>query len=168
MAVIYDVCAKAGVPCALSEVFAKGGEGGKALAETVLSILDDTAQVKYTYELDAPLTDKIRCCSEENLPRRQCQLQRRRQKNAGRADRPGLRQPAGLHRQDAVFLQRQCQADRPRRMASPSTSARCGSPRGAGFVVVVCGSIMTMPGLPKHPAAMDIDVDVNGKITGLF
>ena len=59
MAVIYDVCAKAGVPCALSEVFAKGGEGGKALAETVLSILDDTAQVKYTYELDAPLTDKI-------------------------------------------------------------------------------------------------------------
>ena len=46
MAVIYDVCAKAGVPCALSEVFAKGGEGGKALAETVLSILDDTTQVK--------------------------------------------------------------------------------------------------------------------------
>ncbi|MDD5841529.1 MAG: formate--tetrahydrofolate ligase, partial [Gemmiger formicilis] len=39
---------------------------------------------------------------------------------------------------------------------------------GAGFVVVVCGSIMTMPGLPKHPAAMDIDVDVHGKITGLF
>ena len=112
MAVIYDVCAKAGVPCALSEVFAKGGEGGKALAETVLSILDDTAQVKYTYELDAPLTDKIRCCSEEYLPRRQCQLHRRRQKDAGRADRPGLRQPAGLHRQDAVFLQRQRQADR--------------------------------------------------------
>ena len=39
---------------------------------------------------------------------------------------------------------------------------------GAGFVVVICGSIMTMPGLPKHPAAMDIDVDVHGKITGLF
>ena len=112
MAVIYDVCAKAGVPCALSEVFAKGGEGGKALAETVLSILDETAQVKYTYELDAPLTDKIECCGEENLPRRQCQLQCRRQKDAGRADRPGLRQPAGLHCQDAVFLQRQCQADR--------------------------------------------------------
>ena len=59
MDVIYDVCSKAGVPCALSEVFAKGGEGGKALAETVLSILDDSAEVQYTYELDAPLTDKI-------------------------------------------------------------------------------------------------------------
>ena len=60
MDVIYDrSAAKAGVSCALSEVFAKGGEGGKALAETVLSILDDSAEVQYTYELDAPLTDKI-------------------------------------------------------------------------------------------------------------
>ena len=56
-------------PAPLSEVFAKGGEGGKALAETVLSILDDSAEVQHTYELDAPLTDKIEAVATKSTAR---------------------------------------------------------------------------------------------------
>src|SRR5699024_9344336 len=65
MDVIYKVCREAGVPCALSEVFAKGGEGGKALAETVLSILDDRAELRYTYELNATLPEKIEAVAKK-------------------------------------------------------------------------------------------------------
>lgn len=166
MDVIYDVCSKAGVPCALSEVFAKGGEGGKALAETVLSILDDSAEVQYTYELDAPLTDKIEAVATK-IYRAGRVSYTAAAKDAGRADRAGLWQAAGLHCQNAVFLQRQRQlTGAPEGHTLNVREVRLSA--GAGFVVVVCGSIMTMPGLPKHPAAMDIDVDVHGKITGLF
>ena len=111
MDVIYDVCNKAGVPCALSEVFAKGGEGGKALAETVLSILDDSAEVQYTYELDAPLTDKIEAVATKIYRAGRVSYTAAAKKGAGRADRAGLWQAAGLHCQNAVFLQRQRQAD---------------------------------------------------------
>ena len=69
MAVIEEVCAKAGVKCALSEVFAKGGEGGKALAETVLSIMPEAPQpIQYTYDLGASLPEKIEAVAKKNLP----------------------------------------------------------------------------------------------------
>lgn len=67
MAVIEEVCAKAGVKCALSEVFAKGGEGGKALAETVLSIMPEAPQpIQYTYDLGASLPEKIEAVAKKS------------------------------------------------------------------------------------------------------
>ena len=167
MAVIYDVCAKAGVPCALSEVFAKGGEGGKALAETVLSILDDSAKVQYTYELDAPLTDKISAVAKNIYRAGNVSYTPAAKKTLDELTALGYGSlPVCIAKTQYSFSDNAKLTGAPEGFTLNVREVRLSA--GAGFVVVVCGSIMTMPGLPKHPAAMDIDVDVNGKITGLF
>ncbi len=167
MDVIYDVCSKAGVPCALSEVFAKGGEGGKALAETVLSILDDSAEVQYTYELDAPLTDKIEAVATKIYRAGRVSYTAAAKKALDELTALGYgKLPVCIAKTQYSFSDNAKLTGAPEGHTLNVREVRLSS--GAGFVVVVCGSIMTMPGLPKHPAAMDIDVDVHGKITGLF
>ena len=167
MDVIYDVCSKAGVPCALSEVFAKGGEGGKALAETVLSSLDDSAEVQYTYELDAPLTDKIEAVATKISRAGRVSYTAAAKKTLDELTALGYgKLPVCIAKTQYSFSDNAKLTGAPEGHTLNVREVRLSA--GAGFVVVVCGSIMTMPGLPKHPAAMDIDVDVHGKITGLF
>ena len=167
MDVIYDVCSKAGVPCALSEVFAKGGEGGKALAEPVLSILDDSAEVQYTYELDAPLTDKIEAVATKIYRAGRVSYTAAAKKTLDELTALGYgKLPVCIAKTQYSFSDNAKLTGAPEGHTLNVREVRLSA--GAGFVVVVCGSIMTMPGLPKHPAAMDIDVDVHGKITGLF
>ena len=167
MDVIYDVCSKAGVPCALSEVFAKGGKGGKALAETVLSILDDSAEVQYTYELDAPLTDKIEAVATKIYRAGRVSYTAAAKKTLDELTSLGYgKLPVCIAKTQYSFSDNAKLTGAPEGHTLNVREVRLSA--GAGFVVVVCGSIMTMPGLPKHPAAMDIDVDVHGKITGLF
>ena len=167
MDVIYDVCSKAGVPCALSEVFAKGGEGGKALAETVLSILDDSAEVQYTYELDALLTDKIEAVATKIYRAGRVSYTAAAKKTLDELTALGYgKLPVCIAKTQYSFSDNAKLTGAPEGHTLNVREVRLSA--GAGFVVVVCGSIMTMPGLPKHPAAMDIDVDVHGKITGLF
>ena len=167
MDVIYDVCSKAGVPCALSEVFAKGGEGGKALAETVLSILDDSTEVQYTYELDAPLTDKIEAVATKIYHAGRVSYTAAAKKTLDELTALGYgKLPVCIAKTQYSFSDNAKLTGAPEGHTLNVREVRLSA--GAGFVVVVCGSIMTMPGLPKHPAAMDIDVDVHGKITGLF
>ena len=167
MAVIHEICAKVGVPCALSEVFAKGGEGGKALAETVLSVMDDTARVQYTYPLEASLTEKIEAVAKK--------IYRADGVNYTAAAKKTLEEltalgygglPVCIAKTQYSFSDDAKLIGAPEGFAMNVREVRLSA--GAGFVVVICGSIMTMPGLPKHPAAMDIDVDGEGKITGLF
>ena len=166
-AYVEQVCAEQGVPCVLSEVFAKGGEGGKALAETVLSILDDTAQVKYTYELDAPLTDKIDAVAKKIYRAGNVSYSAAAKKTLDELTALGYGNlPVCIAKTQYSFSDNAKLTGAPDGFTLNVREVRLSA--GAGFVVVVCGSIMTMPGLPKHPAAMDIDVDVNGKITGLF
>ncbi len=167
MDVIYKVCREAGVPCALSEVFAKGGEGGKALAETVLSILDDHAELRYTYELSATLPEKIEAVAKKIYHAGDVSYSAAAQKTLDELAAMGYGElPVCIAKTQYSF------SDDAKLIAAPENftlhvrEVRLSA--GAGFVVVVCGSIMTMPGLPKHPAAMDIDVDADGKITGLF
>ena len=167
MDVIYDVCSKAGVPCALSEVFAKGGEGGKALAETVLSILDDDAKVNYTYELNAPLADKIEAVAKKIYRAGRVNYTAAAKKTLDELTALGYgKLPVCIAKTQYSFSDNAKLTGAPEGHTLNVREVRLSA--GAGFVVVVCGSIMTMPGLPKHPAAMDIDVDVHGKITGLF
>ena len=167
MDIIYDVCKKAGVPCALSEVFAKGGEGGKALAETVLSILDDSARVHYTYELDAPLTDKIEAVAKKIYHAGGVSYTAAAKKTLDELTAQGYGDlPVCIAKTQYSFSDNAKLTGAPEGFTLNVREVRLSA--GAGFVVVICGSIMTMPGLPKHPAAMDIDVDVHGKITGLF
>ena len=166
-ACVEQVCAEQGVPCVLSEVFAKGGEGGKALAETVLSILDENAQVKYTYGLDAPLTDKISAVAKNIYRAGNVSYTAAAKKTLDELTALGYGNlPVCIAKTQYSFSDNAKLTGAPEGFALNVREVRLSA--GAGFVVVVCGSIMTMPGLPKHPAAMDIDVDATGKITGLF
>ena len=167
MAVIHEICAKVGVPCALSEVFAKGGEGGKALAETVLSIMDDTARVQYTYPLEASLTEKIEAVAKKIYSADGVNYTAAAKKTLDELTALGYGNlPVCIAKTQYSFSDDAKLIGAPEGFAMNVREVRLSA--GAGFVVVICGSIMTMPGLPKHPAAMDIDVDGEGKITGLF
>ena len=167
MAVIHEICAKVGVPCALSEVFAKGGEGGKALAETVLSVMDDTARVQYTYPLEASLTEKIEAVAKKIYRADGVNYTAAAKKTLEELTALGYGNlPVCIAKTQYSFSDDAKLIGAPEGFAMNVREVRLSA--GAGFVVVICGSIMTMPGLPKHPAAMDIDVDGEGKITGLF
>ena len=168
MAVIEEVCAKAGVKCALSEVFAKGGEGGKALAETVLSIMPEAPQpIQYTYDLGASLPEKIEAVAKKiyradgvtYTPAAKKMLDDLAAMSYGEL-------PVCIAKTQYSFSDNAKLTGAPTGFKMNVREVRLSA--GAGFVVVICGSIMTMPGLPKHPAAMDIDVDAEGRITGLF
>ena len=165
-AYVQQVCAEQGVPCVLSEVFAKGGEGGKALAEKVLEIMEDRP-IQYTYSLDMPLKDKVKAIAKK--------IYRADDVNFSAAASKTLAELTELGYGDLPVCIAKTQysfSDNAKLLAAPTgftmevREVRLAA--GAGFVVVICGNIMTMPGLPKKPAAVNIDVDADGKITGLF
>ncbi|MGN0984388.1 MAG: formate--tetrahydrofolate ligase, partial [Gemmiger sp.] len=165
-AFVEEYCAAQGVPCALSEVFAKGGEGGKALAETVLSIMEDKP-IQFTYTLEQTLPEKIEAIAQKIYRADGVTYAPAAKKTLDELTAMGYGNlPVCIAKTQYSF------SDDPKLLAAPTgfkmnvREVRLSA--GAGFVVVICGSIMTMPGLPKHPAAMDIDCDENGKITGLF
>ena len=168
MAVIEEVCAKAGVKCALSEVFAKGGEGGKALAETVLSIMPEAPQpIQYTYNLGASLPEKIEAVAKKIYRADGVTYTPAAKKMLDDLAAMGYGElPVCIAKTQYSFSDNAKLTGAPTGFKMNVREVRLSA--GAGFVVVICGSIMTMPGLPKHPAAMDIDVDAEGRITGLF
>ena len=168
MAVIEEVCAKAGVKCALSEVFAKGGEGGKALAETVLSIMPEEPQpIQYTYDLGDTLPEKIEAVAKKIYRADGVTYTPAAKKMLDDLAAMGYGElPVCIAKTQYSFSDNAKLTGAPTGFKMNVREVRLSA--GAGFVVVICGSIMTMPGLPKHPAAMDIDVDAEGRITGLF
>ena len=168
MAVIEEVCAKAGVKCALSEVFAKGGEGGKALAETVLSIMPEAPQpIQYTYNLGASLPEKIEAVAKKIYRADGVTYTPAAKKMLDDLAAMGYGElPVCIAKTQYSFSDNAKLTGAPTGFKMNVREVRLSA--GAGFVVVICGSIMTMPGLPKHPAAMDIDVDAEGRTTGLF
>ena len=168
MAVIEEVCAKAGVKCALSEVFAKGGEGGKALAETVLSIMPEAPQpIQYTYDLGASLPEKIEAVAKKIYRADGVTYTPAAKKMLDDLAAMGYGElPVCIAKTQYSFSDNAKLTGAPTGFKMNVREVRLSA--GAGFVVVICGSIMTMPGLRKHPAAMDIDVDAEGRITGLF
>ena len=168
MAVIEEVCVKAGVKCALSQVFAKGGEGGKALAETVLSIMPEAPQpIQYTYDLGASLPEKIEAVAKKIYRADGVTYTPAAKKMLDDLAAMGYGElPVCIAKTQYSFSDNAKLTGAPTGFKMNVREVRLSA--GAGFVVVICGSIMTMPGLPKHPAAMDIDVDAEGRITGLF
>ena len=168
VAVIEEVCAKAGVKCALSEVFAKGGEGGKALAEPVLSIMPEAPQpIQYTYDLGASLPEKIEAVAKKIYRADGVTYTPAAKKMLDDLAAMGYGElPVCIAKTQYSFSDNAKLTGAPTGFKMNVREVRLSA--GAGFVVVICGSIMTMPGLSKHPAAMDIDVDAEGRITGLF
>ena len=163
---LRDLCARLGVPCALSEVFAKGGAGGLELAEDVLGILEKRP-VRFTYPDDAPVADKVRAVCKNIYGAADVVFSAAAKKQLAELDAGGFgRLPVCIAKTQYSF------SDDASLLAAPSgftmTVRELRLSAGAGFVVVVMGNIMTMPGLPKKPAAEGIDVDENGVISGLF
>ena len=165
-AYVEQVCAEQGVPCVLSEVFAKGGEGGKALAEKVLEILEDRP-IQYTYPLEMPLKDKINAIATKIYRADGVNYSAAASKTLAELTEMGYGNlPVCIAKTQYSFSDNAKLTGAPTGFTMEVREVRLAA--GAGFVVVICGSIMTMPGLPKKPAAVNIDVDADGKITGLF
>ena len=165
-AYVEQVCAEQGVPCVLSEVFAKGGEGGKALAEKVLDIMEDRP-IQYTYPLEMPLKDKINAIATKIYRADGVNYSAAASKTLAELTELGYGDlPVCIAKTQYSFSDNAKLTGAPTGFTMEVREVRLAA--GAGFVVVICGSIMTMPGLPKKPAAVGIDVDADGKITGLF
>nr|WP_302664224.1 formate--tetrahydrofolate ligase [uncultured Agathobaculum sp.] len=168
MEFIRKHCAERGVHVALSEVFAKGGEGGEELAREVLAVLDEgKADFHMLYEDELPLEEKIRKIAKEIYgadgvtfaPAAHKELMNITDMGYGTLPVCIAKTQYSLS-DDASLL------GRPSQFVVNVRSARLAA--GAGFVVVETGAVMTMPGLPKVPAAEKIDVNNAGVITGLF
>lgn len=168
MAVIEEVCTNAGVKYALSEVFAKGSAGGTALAEAVLSIMpEEPAPIQYTYDLSASLPEKVEAIARKIYRAEGVSYTPAAKKMLDDLAAMGYGSlPVCIAKTQYSFSDNAKLTGAPTGFRMNVREVRLSA--GAGFVVVICGSIMTMPGLPRHPAAMDIDVNAEGKITGLF
>ena len=168
MAFIEQHCQEMGVRVALSEVFAKGGEGGKALAQQVLDVLAE-GQSDYhpIYELDQPLTDKIRAIATTIYGAKDINILPAAAKELANIEAMGYGSlPICMAKTQYSLSDDASLLGRPTDFTITVRTARLSA--GAGFVVCETGAIMTMPGLPKKPAAENIDVEETGKITGLF
>ena len=168
IAMIRTACEKYGVRVALSQVWSKGGEGGEELAREVLRIIDEEKpHFRFAYESDAPLTEKIEAVARkvygadgvDYAPAAAKELQRLTELGYG-----GL--PVCMAKTQYSLSDDAGKLGAPTGFRIKVQKVKVSA--GAGFVVVLTGDIMTMPGLPKVPAAENIDVDENGVITGLF
>ena len=167
LALIAEKCREYGVRVALSEVWAKGGEGGRELAEEVVRLCNEPNEFRYSYEDGLSIREKLEAIAKKIY-------------HADGVDFVGAA-PEQLEQLEALGfgLLPVCVAktqysftDDPKVLGAPDhfriSVRNLKVSAGAGFIVALTGDIMTMPGLPKSPAAERIDVDENGVITGLF
>lgn len=164
---VLDLCHKEGVRFALSEVFNKGSEGGRALAEEVLQTIEkDEHNFQHLYPLDMSLVEKIEVIATKMFGAASVAMEGKIRRRIRRIERNGFQNLPVCIAKTQYSLSDDDQAlGRPEGFTMIVTDASLSS--GAGFVVVHCGDVMTMPGLPKIPAAEKIDVAPDGEITGL-
>ena len=165
---VREHCAKHGVNVALSDVFAKGGEGGIELAKEVVALAESgKANFKPIYELDIPLKAKIETIAKEIYGADGVNYTKEADKALKEFEALGYGNlPVCMAKTQYSFSDDQTLLGRP--SGFKITIKNCRIAAGAGFVVVLTGDIMTMPGLPKVPAAEKIDVSDEGVISGLF
>ncbi len=164
---IIDECKKLGVNVVLSDVWAKGGEGGIELAHEVISLCEQTNEFSYAYELDLPIEEKIRAIVQRVYRGADVAFAPSAKKQIAKFAAMGFDNiPVCMAKTQYSF------SDDATKLGAPDgfivTVKTVKISAGAGFIVALTGDIMTMPGLPKVPAAERIDVDENGVITGLF
>ena len=164
---LRDICADLGVPCELATVFADGGKGGLELGKAVLSILQPEATLNFTYPDEAPLAEKVDAVAKKIYRAAAVSWSAPAKKALAEIEAMGYgRLPVCIAKTQYSFSDDATLLAAPEGFTMTVRDVRLSA--GAGFVVVIMGSIMTMPGLPKKPAAENIDVDENGRITGLF
>ena len=164
---VEKMCNAQGVNVRLSEVWAKGGEGGKALAEEVVRLCEQPNDFKFSYDADASIENKLDTICKRVYHADGVTLTAQAKKQARQLTELGFGElPICMAKTQFSF------SDDPALLGAPRgfrvTVKEMKVNAGAGFIVAKTGDIMTMPGLPKVPAAEKIDIDENGKITGLF
>ncbi len=164
---LSDFCAQTGCRFALSEVFAKGGEGGVELAKVVVEACEQPSQFRLLYDIDLPVKEKIAEIATEIYGADGVNYTAAAEKRLAEIEALGK---AGLP--VCMAKTQYSLSDDPSRLGRPAgftiTVKDLRLSAGAGFIVALTGDIMTMPGLPKAPAAHQIDVDAAGQISGLF
>ena len=164
---VEDKCRELGVNAALSEVWAKGGQGGLALAEEVVRLCESPNEFRFAYDAEAPIEEKLNDIVRKIYHADGAELTAAARKQMGELEELGFgKLPICMAKTQYSF------SDDAAKLGAPSgftvTVRNLKVSAGAGFLVALTGDIMTMPGLPKAPAAEKIDVDENGRITGLF
>ena len=167
LALIEKKCNALGAPVALSEVWEKGGEGGLDLADRVIEACEKTSKFAFLYEKDLSPKEKMDLIARRVYGADGVVFTDQAEKDLALVHELG--------KDDLLICMAKTQyslSDDPALLGRPSgfkiTVREVRLSAGAGFLVAVTGSIMTMPGLPKKPAALSIDIDADGRITGLF
>ena len=162
-------CKEQGVNVRLSEVWAKGGEGGKALAEEVIRLAEDTTNdhFQFVYDLEDSIEEKLNKIATKVYRADGVVLAGDAKKQVAQLTELGFdKMPICMAKTQFSFSDDQTKLGAPRGFKITVREIKVNA--GAGFLVAKTGNIMTMPGLPKVPASERIDIDANGKITGLF
>jgi len=166
---VAERCSELGVKAVISEVWAKGGEGGEELARELLRLIenDSNPEINFAYELDMPIKEKIRAIAQKIYGADDVTFTDKASKEIDNLEKLGFgKLPICIAKTQYSLT------DDPKKLGRPMgfniTVRDVTVSAGAGFVVALTGEIMKMPGLPKVPAAEKIDVDENGVISGLF
>ena len=160
-------CKELGANVALSEVWAKGGEGGVALAEEVVRLCEEPGSFRQSYELESSIEEKLDAICKRVYHADGVQLTDNAKKQAAKLTELGFAgMPICMAKTQYSFSDDPALLGAPRGFTVTVRNLKVSA--GAGFIVALTGDIMTMPGLPKSPAAERIDVDEDGKISGLF
>ena len=167
VALIREKCMERGVRVELSDVWAKGGEGGLELAEEVIRLCEQPNDFTFSYDLDMSIEEKIEAVVTKIYGGDGVSFTSPAKKQLQQLTELGFDKLPVCIAKTQYSL-----SDNPASLGAPTgftvTVRNVKVSAGAGFLVVLTGDIMTMPGLPRVPAAENIDVDENGKITGLF
>ena len=164
---VEDKCRELGVNVALSEVWGKGGEGGVALAKEVVRLCEEPNSFDFAYSLDMSIEEKIRAIAQKVYHADDINILPAAIKQLKQLESLGFGDlPICVAKTQYSFSDDQTLLGAPKGFTLTVRNLKVSA--GAGFIVALTGDIMTMPGLPKRPAAEKIDVDKTGKISGLF
>lgn len=167
IALLADFCKTLGVEYSLSEVFAKGGEGGTDLAKKIVAACEQPSEFRYLYDEKLPIKDKIETIAKEIYGADGVDYTTQAEKQIKEIEALGQdKLPVCIAKTQYSLSDNPALLGRPKNFRITVRSLSLSS--GAGFIVALTGDIMTMPGLPKSPAAYRIDVDRDGVISGLF
>ena len=165
---VREHCRRLGVRCALSDVFERGGEGGQELADQVMDVLDkERPDFRFLYDLDMPLKEKIEAIATRMYGAARVEYETAAQRHLRIIETSRMSNLMVCMAKTQLSL-----TDKPEMKGAPQgwelTVREIFVSAGAGFVVPICGRIMLIPGLPSQPSAMNVDIDGEGKITGLY
>ncbi|MFH1782132.1 MAG: formate--tetrahydrofolate ligase [Candidatus Omnitrophota bacterium] len=168
IAAVKDIAKKAGaMDVVISEVWEKGGEGGKDLAKAVVKMCETKSNFKFLYELDIPIKEKIETIAKKIYGAKDVEYSEEAEKKIAYYTKLGYdKLPINMAKTHLSLSHDPKLKGRPEGFTLPIREVRISA--GAGFLYPLCGTMRTMPGLPSVPAGTKVDIDKDGKIVGLF